>query len=407
MFSSGQGLNAGASIEAMLEFCNGANVGLWLPIPLLYTSASVTAFAQLIRDNLNTNLNFAPELTNEDWNFVTAETRISISHGTSLGFPAGGASPTTDIVWDSFFGLRYRQFMELIQTAWVATGRSRSTLYCPLTDALVNLSNNPAFNNSFTYRLKGAALVTTNPTYNALGGLGATTGTNYNTFPDRPIDKADGVSVAPYWQGALIGQTATAWGGVIAPYATLLQAGKDYASGNPGLMAGAITVIDNDARNGDLASFASGYANIETILASFDSQRSGAGMSKLGRRDYEGGCQMALGDSFSGTVSSTNNSVGYAPLSARFTALGWNTTPYGASNDIVAQQMVNLFIAWKNDATFQATVTAYFQQLVTAHPGRMVSPAWFGTTGPSIWDIWPGSIYTTPYKIYDAIAAWH
>jgi hypothetical protein len=127
-------------------------------------------------------------------------------------------------------------------------------------------------------------------------------------------------------------------------------------------------------------------------------------MSKLGVYLYEAALEQGLGTN---NVNGTN-SLDPTALNNQFTSNRWVLFPtFGSSNLEVATNIVELFLAYKNSDYFMKNVLAVYKQVTSIHAGRDAYPAWYGYSGPSIWSLYPGDITRTPYKSYDAIAAFN
>jgi hypothetical protein len=397
----GGGLNGGMPTETMCELCNRANVGLWVNIPLLYTNTSVTSLISNVVTNLNASLPLSVEYSNEVWNFSQGLTFVTQNMGLALGFPADSLRSIY-----GFYALRVRQFMQTVASTWTGVGRSRSLLNCAM---LSQAAGNTSLNN--TYRFQGTDLTTTNAFYAAKGGPGATAGTTYTSVGSRPIDFCDSVGYATYWYGACFGQGASEWTGTLSNFAAALQAGADYASGNTTSMANALTAVFNDVVSGTLGTgndasqtinaLISEAAGWYTIISGYDSARSGLSLSPLNTVLYEGGNQVSFQVGAQGFTTSP------APLATQFGNNGWNTTPYGASNTIVAQQILNLWFAFLNSSVGGSALTTLYNGILAQNPGRKVSPAQFQYEGPALWSLFPGDPSTTPFQTYNAIQAFN
>lgn len=395
-------LQSGVSVpvEVLCELCNRTNTNPWFELPLLYSIASVGSMTSTIRTSLNSNLTAAFELANEVWNFGFASTSLARNLGACLGFSfnlgAGGQ-------FESFYGLRVRQFMAQVATSWTGAGGSRASVKCLMAHSFNGGEPSGVGQATQLYRFNGGELTTSNATYAALGGVGGTAGTTYTATGQRPIDFCDAVSYATYFSGAQLGVLSTSWSGLVSYYSTILQASKDYAAGS---ITTALNAVDTDLRSGTRNGVAGGEtiaSNLttsqgwETLYATYDTPRSGIGLAKLEVYCYEGGYEGSPNASFS-DVSVPSD------LATQFTNNGWDVSAYGASNLIVSTNVSNLFYAYKNSSQFQATVTLAYANLVSAHAGRGALPAWYKNSGSGIWAVMPSDIYTLPYyKSYDAI----
>lgn len=387
--SSPGALNSGWPIEAIIELCNRASVGLWLTIPLFYSLASVASLVAYVRDNLNPSLPFAPEVSNEVWNFASFSAIQAQNSGAALGFVMGSLRSI-----HGFYGLRVRQNMAQAATTWTAT-RSRSQLKCIEAFQLFGTSGTSGDN--CVYRFNGTDLVTSNATYAALAGPGGTAGTSYNTFPNRPIDVCDAMAPAIYWDGAQIKAFSFQYTGTLSWFSGLITAAANYGSDPTTSLA----FVDGDLRAGTLNGVLGNqtlsnlknsiYPGWSTVAASYDSQRAGGGLSVLAVYAYEGGLE-AMPIEIASDVTA---------LAASLAAMG------DASSAADALNIQTLLTAYKNNGLFQASTTTLFTDFAAAFGSREVLPAWYGFDGPTIWALWPGSISGTPYQSNPAISAYN
>ena len=391
IFETG-GLRSGFAVppEVICELCNRAKVNAWFEIPLLYSSASISALASTIAANLDQSLSVMVEVSNEIWNFAQASTSAARNLGACLGFSFQGGVGQ----FESFYGLRVRQFQAVFATAWIAAGRSRGSLKMVMAHSLgaEDLSVNGALQR---YRFNGIELTASNTTYAALGGLGGTSGTTYTAVGQRPIDVCDSVSYAAYFAGVILVNLASQnWPSSMVTCSPILQAGLDYATGGQANINSAMNSFDADVRTG-----ASGllpyYQNAETLYASYDGVRPSFGMAKLEVNCYEGGFEGNTGGNFSDATTTT-------ALVQQFVNYGWNTSAYGATNTVVAQQVVNAYFAYKKTTQFLLTIKYFLGNPLTVHANRTARSAWFQFSGPNIWAMYPGDPYTTAYTSANA-----
>lgn len=256
----------------------------------------------------------------------------------------------------------------------------------------------------------------TNPLYSLLSGPGGTaSSTAYNAFPTRPIDLMDGTSYATYIEGTQAGNNPGSWSGTQSFYNTLFQASADYASGTPSLMAGAIAAWSNDIRSGtkngvssssNMASFlgptnaANGQNFLpgwETKVAVYDSARPG-GKANLTVRCYEG---MVPQQSMTSGDSGVNPATSPASMNSQFTSNGWTLSPtFGASNLIVATNLVTLSLAYRNDPQLAADQLYFWNQQKAIHANRPFSPGQFGVENgnTNTWALYPGLLTSTSWQ---------
>ncbi len=289
------------------------------------------------------------------------------------------------------------------------------------------------------------AMTITNSTYSSFSGQpsGTASSTAYNVFPTRPIDLADGIGYAVYYQGALAGQGAGSWTGTQANYNVLFQAGADYAHGvatsNNTLIQSALNAWSNDVRNGTVGSaligppggtiqsFINPNAGIgaigaligfENFATSYDGARP-SGKANLSVLQYEGSLQEGLAAG-NGTLNPTTLATSPADLNNQFVSNGWTTLDatygypgFGAGSSVTAANIVNLFFAYLNSVQYYNDQLYLWQQAKSIHAARPVfAPAQFGiegsgaapcsTTNAAIWTLFCGDLSTTPFQNYNA-----
>lgn len=273
------------------------------------------------------------------------------------------------------------------------------------------------------------AMSASNAIYTAVGGPNATTAPDYNVFPNRPVDILDGIGYASYYSGALAGIGAGSWSGTQSFYNTLFQASKDYATGVPASVTSALNAWDADLNTGTRNGVA-GPATVETfnkvggevrawesVAAAYDSVRAGAGIAKLSMYQYEGAYETTFA-SPSNIILPISPLTSPSDLNTQFTANGWTLSPtYGASNLIVATNIVNLYLAYVNSTQYYTTVLGFWNAMAAIHIARPnFSPAQYGIEGPATlanpncaprWGFLPGDVTTTPLQNYNAEAAFN
>lgn len=404
----------GIPYEICAEACNRTGAGYWANIPLLYTTDAAQAYGALLADPsvLNANTPIVVELSNEVWNFGQFQTTMAGNLSNGLGF--------SGVTYADFYALRFIQLLaQAFVNGYVGAGGNRTNLKLTIADTM--LEGNGGYSGVMqSHRWNGAALNTSNPIYASLGGPNCTsTSTNYDTAPNRPIDLANGTSYAMYFKGALIKNGAsdsfTGGSGQQSFYNSFFQASADYATGIPTSVTAALNVWNQDiisgTRNGilgnaTLASFLNPGNPVpgwQAKISSYDVQR--AGFSAPAISDpidvymYEAGLEESLGAS---SVNGLHTPDPTATIAA-FSAQGYTLFPtYGASNAEVAQNMVNLSLAYKNSQQCHDMVkNNYCQSVYDAHPGRKVYPAWYGYANQNVWGFYPGNISTMPYQTWN------
>jgi hypothetical protein len=375
LYKSG-GLTCLVPLEVHIALCNKTHKNLWLNISSMTDDASVTAMAQMVSKTLRSGLSFYPEVSNETWN----PNFVQFFYFWQMGVANGLSGASSGNVQQSYSaaGMRTREVMGLITTAWLAQGRPQADLKRVM--PCQAFGSTTLFD---TYKFKG----------NDLAAFG------YNTFPNRPIDYCDVISYAPYSQGALLNVEYPANASGATVYADMTTAADDYDSGDTARMASALAWVDSDFRtatsfpagvvNGNLYKYGrttgAGGNNIyygwEAVRAGYDGARP-SGIANLTCEPYEGSVQF-LGPT-SAQCTGLNISTAYA---AKVTALldAYLASPYASA---LAISYCKQFIGTEaGDPTF-----GLFPQ--------NKNMAWLCLTGPNQWALMPGSIYSTPYQTY-------
>jgi hypothetical protein len=370
LYSSG-GITQSIPIEAQVSLANQLNANLWAVIPPWADDTYVSTWASYVRDNLNPALTFYAEYGNEIWNFAFPQTQWAFQRGLALGFPNGNNEPHY-----GWYGLRFRQIMGAITPLWTANGRSLATLKRVMA---FQAFGNPSQTN--TYRLQGADLSTSlgYTRYNSYVGQ------NYNSAPNRPIDYADVLSYATYYQGANFngGSSYTS-----ASAAFLQTLADQYNSGDPAQIATAEASLDADIRSGTI----NGVLGSQTLLGFSTNiypawEAVAAGYTGKTVEAYEGGLQ-AL-----------------APTTAQASSTGISI---GGSAANASAALAALLVAYKNNPAYGIPiVTDQFNQFLSQSHSRQ--PSWLQTIGPSQWSLLPGDLFTisTPYQTWYGFKSFH
>lgn len=342
------GLTIGVPLSVQVALCNKLSMDFWGLFPTYFDDTSAGSFTTYVKGGLNSGLSFWPEFSNEIWNSQFIQTSYAAAVGNAAGMPSTDARD-----YHYFYALRYRQIMGAVATAW--SGRSTNELKRVIAFQSGNVSP------CNTYRLQGTDL----------GAFG------YNVAPNRPIDWCDVMSYATYYQGTELFSAQAAYinAGAIP---NLKAAADDYDSGNPVLMAAALAWVDGAVRNGTTPGLES-LADLATnVYPPWEALRAAYG--KL-IANYEGGYQVLAPD------ASTCAAIG---------ATGYAT------------KINTLLEAFKNNVLFYNLVTDQMNQIRAVSAGTI--PAWYyfiiGSVGGQ-WSLYPGALGTTPYKSFDAIAAFN
>ena len=361
------GLITGAPFETQVDLANAIGAGLWETIPAMYTDASVAALATYAAEHLNASPDFGSNTAMRSGISVRGKLEWSSSMGAALGFPIDNLRQI-----EGWYGVRFSQLMAIIKSAWGA----RPGLHRVM--AGWAWGNLPA---SDKFRFQGADLTGSgNATYARIIGA------DHNAAPNRPIDYADGLSYATYYEGGIITAFNYRRGTYSAnDLAALKDAADAYQSGTPSSIAAALAWVDKDIRVGTR----NGVLGLET-LSSLNSHLYpawSAVASKYGLPiwNYEGGYQ-----GIAPTVRQCDD-IGLSP----------SATYCGPSGTIAA-----MLAAYKNSPLFKQVVTDQHNQFLEASPPGSMS-AWYVFGGNSQWALFPVDIYSTPFQSYNAIQSYN
>jgi hypothetical protein len=198
---SGNALANGVSIETLVDLANrlGPLVEPWFCIPHGADEEYVTNWASYIRDNLNPQIRFCVELSNEIWN--GAPGFIQTANYTNKGAKKWSVTPSLESCYQ-YYGFRFRQVMSNIET--VFSGQM----------SRVNRCFGMQANNLTTF-----ATVIRRATC-PMGGF--STG-------DYPINHADSLAIANYYNMSIDPvDTTSVWNVVHSGNADLFAAGLNY-----------------------------------------------------------------------------------------------------------------------------------------------------------------------------------
>lgn len=372
------GQNSSMPYELQIAFANRINAHCWLNFPAYFDDTSVSAIAALTRANLKSSLSAYFEYGNEIWNFGFPATTWAVNVGAALGFPSGDNRRMF-----GWYGLRSREMMGLVTTAW--SPRSSSQLNRVLAfQAFGDVAGTKS------YRLEGADLASV-----ANGGQGNSTfvtytgGANYRTSSQRPIDFCESLSYATYYSGAqCVPFDATYVSNGASAIAGLLTAADDYAAGGAGIPT-ALAFLDNDIRAGTLSG--SGAAGDQTLLSLF----SGAGGAGI----YPSWNAVAV--TYSKTVDLYEGGhESWYPSTDTCTTLGISTS-YGGS----AGKIANLVSAYKHTSAFQTLVADQITQFNAS--SKSTTWAWLILNGSTQWSTMQDDLYTATFKSWDAQVAYN
>lgn len=445
-------LSNGPPIEVLEELANRSKIGLWYNIPIFYTQASITA---LVTHLANSGVQEAVlEFSNESWNNALAEWRPVCNMSRLVGFPQSAAC-------DSFHGLRTALLSDTARAAWIAAGRNINQLF--ITDAYQFVAY-PNGGNGLTLsqRFNGGAITPgSNVVLAAYGNYGGISlSTNYSVFPNRPVDKSDLVSPAPYFCAFSLSNGCYNMNSSISTYNCLLVAAYNYVNGNSTNQAASLAWLYSGGLSGtgdayDTGSQVSwllgGYAHGSGIsgaqdyfgiggasgASSYDSVRTGTNpvtgqpWRVLGVAAYEGDWQVVA--TTSGDISTINSALsgdsnGYTSGLSGLSCHGQFTGPVAGPSSTVgtgagsdASNIVALHLAFKNSTNFRDLYLRYFNDFVTSinsQGTRIAVPGTYGfegtggetaTNNTDEWSKYPGSMYNTPpaFGSYQALQQFH
>ena len=365
-------LGVSLPVEAAVQLCNTVGANYWNNI-LEPSSAYMTSYAGYVAANLNSGLKLGIEYGNENWNFTNPRTFI-LSWGAALGWSVTDSGKANL----SFTGLRTKQYSDVIRSAWVSAGRTAHDFYM--------LSMHQAGSGGIgsppdIYQNKGIYLNATNfPLFGSYGGFGGgAPSTNYDTFPNRPIDACDATGCAAYWGTAWWAGAYFYVNGPVGANAPALQASLDYANGsistafsecvnmfNGTTVPSGLTVNANVLGSG---SYSVIFPSEEAAAAQFDGQRQ-SGYNKLAIMHYEGGPQWSTGINLANGVNSVNP-TDIGALAGQIVGLGWDVSPYtqtgkptvasGTYNNSTGVVALTLNSSVLNGSAAQFTASCYFQ----------------------------------------------
>lgn len=364
-YGNSLGLNPMVPVEVQVDLCNRLNTNLWFCLPHLLSDSAVTSFTTYIAANITNGCFF--EYSNEVWNSIFAQTGIAGAKGLALGWPATGLQNVY-----SWYGLRTRQVMGLVTTAWGGKAGLKRVIACQQ-----YFGTSAAINNQ--YRFQGFNLNSTNfPAYGTY-----TSGVNYDTASNRPIDFCDVISYARYFSGAQCTNFDVNYSS--SNISGLTNAADLFATGTAPNIATALAFLDNDFRAGTRGGVLfSQTLNNQTTVINPQWEAVAAGYTGKTTCDYEGALEAA------------------PPSTNQCTAMGISTT-YGGATGLIG----NLLTAYKNNSLFQQLISDWITTYTAqAHGG---DPGWYTFEGGSQWSMYPttNGVYSTPFKSYDALAAFN
>lgn len=356
---SSNGYSWSVPIEVQVQLANRVQCDLWVILPANASDDYVTQTVQYVADNLDAGLGATFEYDNEVWNFRFPQTQLAFQRGLILGFPASNDRPS-----HGWYGLRFRQIMEIVTDTWGAR---------PSLKRIMAFQNAGSVSDVQTYRAEGTDLVTSNSAYNAWVGV------SYNAAPDRPIDFCDALSPAHYYRGATMNNGAFYDSMPTANKTALQDALTAYNSGDT---ATALAWLDDDIRQGTRTDDGnphtlkwyrdSAYSKWEGLAADYD---------HVTVEPYEGGLEIV------------------PPTEAQLTTLGITVSGSAATAATAAAALVE---DYKNSEYAFDLVQDQFKDFLALPHSR--TPSWLSMTGRNQWSLRPGDIFSEPYQTYDGFA---
>lgn len=371
-------LQARVPYEVQASLCNALSTGCWLNIPTFFTQASSQSFGSWARDNVNGKVLI--ELGNEFFLSIRPPFNYASALANTIGFPNSDN-------YKSGYGLLHRQAMGSFTDGW--SPRSTSSLVRYLewivggmgtvlpsgSDLKLDASGNYC-NGS------GCTIVTR---YDSAGSCSAT-----NTTSGRPIDCADAIGMAPYYNGAIF-QGPNGWTNDSTDGFTAVN---NWLSGVPAQMQAALDFVDCDVRGVPTAAYPNcgkkngsvGLGTLATLEASiFPAWETTATTYGKPIIWYENAYQ------------------GQAPSAASLVGLTNVSTCAGGSTTDCAAGIASLLNAYKNDARFKQLVRDQISAGFAAG-SHMSTPSWYFFPPGDPFGLYSGSdIYSTPYQSGQAI----
>lgn len=352
-------------LELQIALANKLNKHLWYEFGVAVADATVTSAVQFAAANLNSQLKLHLAYSNETWNGAFTQYYYLLRYAVAKNYAYNNSGSVQQAYTAT--GIRTLQIMNLASTAWTGAGRSTSSLR-----RIISIQAFGSTTLFQTYLLNGNDLPAPN-----------------NASPNRPVDRADICTWANYWNGVLFNGQYVGTG---AEYAALVSAASDYASGNPSLMASALTWVYNDVMGlngtapptgttdfsvnslittgGTNAGIAPGW---EAVFASYDATRAGISLAPLDMVAYEGGPDLR------------------APTQAECTALG-----IGSS----FTDITNLLEAFKYDTLSGTMIVNAQAAFIGVSFPHFKNGSFLQLEGPNEWSLLSGNFFARPYQMY-------
>lgn len=394
--AANQGIDMRVPLETQVALANAVGSGLWYPFPFFSgggqalngfaaSNDDVTAATSYIKSHLNASPGFWAEYSNEIWNFANPQTPLCVSIGAALGMTQGvGGNDSIRQAYDCY-AWKYRTLIGNNVTSAYGTSGLHRVLAGWAIDSSANM---------VSQRLNGSDLTTTgNTTY------GAIIGTNYNSAPNRPIDFADGLSYATYYQGAVMNGGApggsTSFNGSTSNSITCVP----LALGSGKSDIGCMTAAADAYANGDVLDAFYWMAN-DTVAGTANGSLGQSTTNYFYNTIYP--AWNTIANSYAPHRPIWNYEGGYqgqrAPATSSCNAVRIATAYCGSGGKIA-----NMIAGWKLSGSYYTVAfNQYVQFLLGSPPGS--SPAKFSFGGNAgTWAFYATDIFGTPYADYSAI----
>lgn len=465
------GITDSIPMEVQVSLANTLNVNLWTTIPTFATKTYdyAKSEAALIRDSLSSNLSWYVEYTNETWNSGFPQFALMINQGSILGISGNSMHSlrhrqmmdAISTVWAA----TGRSASNLVRVlAWQGFGDSSMVSHRLNSSQLTTASNAKllAYTGSINYTTAGQRAID----YSDSGAYAvyvsgalftngfatayqsdATAVTGIQNLADLfAANSSDATALAivdnDFRQGTVknvvissiagsainatntftnntVGVFTVDAGGSLytgvslnTSYFIVSATGSSFSvattrNGTPISLSGGSGTIRfgklADQTMMDLSRFV--YQNVggntstnpgwEQVAATYDAYRASVSRPILYIENYEGAPEAK------------------APTTTQCTLMG---VTVGGSAAAASAALAAGLEVYKNSTAYQTLATDYLNQMMGRDPNQPLTyglmahsktPSWFLLVGTSQWAMLPGLIDTTPYKSYDAVAAFH
>lgn len=350
----GTGIPGAYATANLVSMANATNQNMWINFPFLANDTYVNTTIAYIRDHLNRWLKLRVEYSNEIWNsgFGFTDTSLGNVLATALGFTTG--------LYESWYGFRFRQMLEIASNVWTSGPNARSLSDLHRCSGVRTVGDVVFINN---HRFLGVEL----------GAYG------YNTAPNRPLDYIDEFAPAMYTTGAQTRSFDDYFTTDPANINGVLTAIDNYMTGDPVLKEAAFNWMYDDLTIGTRtdSSFVYNPTAVKGFISNFTTLAATHGKSVA---CYEGGLEPS-------------------PISVGMcTSLGISTTYAGVngSMDLFYKAFKNSRQCYRYTMKFLKDVEA-----LGAAPAEFTLSVAAGGAF-SQWDLLPGDIYSTPFQTFKA-----